>query len=81
MSIPVAFDAKVTEWAGGVSGMDVSAPTVQEALFQVARAYPAFRMFNCDAELRSILKVQHNGAPADFAAPLADGDTLTLSVG
>jgi hypothetical protein len=81
MTIPVAFDAKVTEWAGGMSVMDVSAPTVQEALFQVARAYPVFRMFNCDAELRSILKVRHNGAPADFSAPLAEGDALTLSVG
>lgn len=81
MSIPVIFDAKVTEWAKGESGMDVAAPTVQEALFQVAKAYPAFRMFNCDAELRSILKVTHNGAPADVSAPLAEGDTLGLGVG
>ncbi len=81
MSIPVTFDAKVTEWAKGETSMVVTAPTVKEALFQVAKAYPAFRMFNCDAELRSILQVKHNGAPADLAAPLAEGDTLELSVG
>lgn len=81
MTIPVEFDETVSRWAAGAAGMEVQATSVHAALIQVAKAYPAFHMFNCDGELRGILKLHRNGAPAAVADPLAEGDTLRLSVG
>lgn len=81
MAIHVEFDPRVSELTGGAAGIDVSGNTVQEALFQVSKAYPALRMFNCEGELRSILKVARNTAPAPLADPVQDGETLRLSVG
>ncbi len=81
MTIPVEFDETVSRWAGGVSGMEVNATSVHGALIQVAKAYPAFHMFNCDGELRGILKLHRSGQPATVADQLVEGDTLRLSVG
>lgn len=81
MTIPVEFDETVSRWAGGASGMEVKAASVHAALIQVAKAYPAFHMFNCDGELRGILRIQCNGESVTVADPLAEGDTLRLSVG
>lgn len=46
---------------------------------QVAQAYPAFRMFNCDGELRSILRLRRNGAPAQVGGALAEGEESPLA--
>ena len=81
MTVPVEFDERLTQVAGGASGLEVSASSVHGALVQVAKSFPAFRMFNCDGELRSILRIQRNGLPAAVADPLADGDHLRLSLG
>lgn len=81
MAYPVEFDNTVAQWAGGETGTQASGSTVQEALFQVARSYPSFRLFNCEGELRSIVKVSRNDVPAKLDEPLVDGDTLRLSVG
>jgi len=81
MTIPIEFDARLTEIAGGTPGLSVSATNVHGALIQVAKAHPAFRMFNCDGELRSILRVHRNGAPAFVGDALAEGDALRLSLG
>ncbi len=81
MTIPIEFDDRLTEIAGGATGLEVSAASVHGALIQVAKAHPAFRMFNCDGELRSILRVARNGAPAAIGDALAEGDTLKLSLG
>ncbi len=61
--------------------MEVTGRTVHQALFQVARTYPALHMFNCDGELRSILKAVKNGEPATVTDALQDGDILLLSIG
>ena len=81
MTIPVEFDERLSQIAGGAAGLDVSATSVHGALIQVAKAYPAFRMFNCDGELRSILRVSRNGQPAQVADHLGDGDRLRLAFG
>ena len=81
MTIPIEFDERLSQIAGGATGLEVNATSVHGALIQVAKAYPAFRMFNCDGELRSILRLHRNGEPAQVADPLAEGDTLRLSLG
>lgn len=81
MAIHVEFDGKVIEWANGANGIDVDGATIQEALYKVSKAYPSFRMFNCDGELRSILKVKRGTEQADLKAVALEGETLTLSVG
>ena len=81
MAIRVEFNGRLRERTGGAEGLDVSAATVGEALIQVARAYPALHMLNCDGEVRSVFRVQKNGQPPPLTEPLADGDTLLLAVG
>ena len=81
MAVKVEFDDKLQQWVGKMQDMEVSAPTVHQALFQVARAYPALHMFNCEGELRSILRFTKNGQPAQVTDALGEGDTVQLSVG
>ncbi len=74
MIIPIEFDERLSHMAGGASGLDVSATSVHRALIQVAKAYPTFRMFNCDGELRSILRIARNGfAPTNAEFALSPG--------
>ncbi|MBV9849297.1 MAG: MoaD/ThiS family protein [Armatimonadetes bacterium] len=81
MAIKVEFSEKLRQWVGEMEDMEVSAQTVHQALFAVARAYPALHMFNCEGELRSILRFTRNGQPAKVTDALQDGDTVQLSVG
>ena len=81
MTIPIEFDDRLIELADGATGLEVNATSVHGALIQVAKAHPKFRMFNCDGELRSILRVHRNGAPATIGDALAEGDALRLSLG
>ena len=81
MAIKVEFDENVSQKIGGAEGMAVDALSVHGALIQIARTYPALHMFNCDGELRSILKVQKNGQPATVHDELKDGDFLRLLIG
>jgi hypothetical protein len=81
MTVPIEFDDRLTQIAGGAAGLTVNAASVHGALVQVAKAFPAFRMFNCDGALRSILRVARNGTPAAISDALAEGDTLRLSLG
>ena len=81
MAIKVEFTDKLRQWVGEMQDMEVSAQTVHQALFAVARAYPALHMFNCEGELRSILRFEKNGQPAQVTDPLEDGDTVQLTVG
>lgn len=81
MAVTVEFDQRVSELAGGAAGMPVTAPTVREALFQVARHFPALRLFNCEGELRSIMRVRRGGAPVALADPVQDGETVRLGIG
>ena len=48
--------------------MAVDAVSVHGALVQIARTYPSLHMFNCEGELRSILKVQKERAVRDGGA-------------
>jgi len=80
MTVRVDFDERLAEKAGA-PGLDVNATTIHTALFAVAKAYPVFHMFNCDGELRGILKVQRNGQPAHVSETLAEGDHLLLYLG
>ena len=81
MTIPIEFDDRLSELADGAAGLEVNATSVHGALIQVAKAHPKFRMFNCDGELRSILRVHRNGSPAAIGDPLVEGDLLRLSLG
>ena len=81
MAVKVEFSDKMREWVGAMEDMEVSAQTVHQALFAVARAYPALHMFNCEGEMRSILRFTKNGQPAKVTDTLAEGDTVQLSVG
>jgi hypothetical protein len=82
MTIRVHFDAALSRMAGGASEAQVTGQTVRDALFQVARAFPALHLFNCEGELRRIVRVLHgsDGRPAALADVLTDGDTLRLTV-
>lgn len=81
MTITVEFDDKIRQKIGGAERLDVTATTVHGALIQVARTYPALHMFNCEGELRSILRVTRNGQPAAAGEALAEGDALRLGMG
>ncbi len=81
MAITVEFDEKVSRMIGGAEGMALDAASVHGALIQIARTYPSLHMFNCEGELRSILKVQRNGQPATGRYELNDGDSLRLYMG
>ena len=81
MAVKVEFSDKLREWVGAMEDMEVSAGTVHQALFAVARVYPALHMFNCEGELRSILRFTKNGQPAKVTDALTDGDTVQISVG
>jgi molybdopterin converting factor small subunit len=81
MSVKVQFDAALGRLAGGAAEIEVTGQTVRDALFQVARAYPSLHLFNCEGELRGIVRVQRNGQPAALTDALAEGDTLLLHVG
>lgn len=82
MTIGVHFDAKLSGLAGGASGTHVAAPaqTLRDVLIQVARAFPSLHLFNCEGELRRIIRLERNGQPATLADAVQDGDTLRLSV-
>ncbi len=81
MAIKVEFSDALRQWVGEMTDMETSAQTVHQALFAVARAYPALHMFNCEGELRSILRFRKNGEPAKVTDALVDGDTVQLTVG
>lgn len=81
MPIQVQFDEKIHQRVGAPEAMEMTAQTVQHALYQVAAAYPGLHMFNCEGQLRSILRFAKNGLPATLTEPLADGDTVQLSMG
>lgn len=81
MAIHVQFDEKIRQRVGAPESMPVTAKTVHQALFQVAAAYPALHMFNCEGEMRSILRVAKNGQPTKVTEPLADGDIVQISLG
>ncbi len=80
MTVRVDFDERLTEKAGA-DGLNVAAATVHGALLAVAQAYPVFHMFNCDGDLRGVLKVQRNGLPVAVTETLAEGDNLRLYLG
>ena len=81
--VSVQFDEKLSTLAGGAGGLRVPAPaqTVRDVLILVARAFPALHLFNCEGELRRIVRVERNGQPAVLPEAVQDGDTLRLSVG
>ena len=83
MTISVQLDGKLSQLAGGVSGTRVSTPaqTIRDALIQVARMFPSLHLFNCEGELRRIVRVQRNGQPAALSDAIQDGDLLLLSTG
>ncbi len=81
MTIHVQFDPKVQEKAGGSAGQTVAAQTVREALSQVARQYPALRLFNCEGEMRSVFHVRRDDADTALDSPAHDGETLMLALG
>jgi len=81
--VRVEFDETVSRLAGGATGLDaVTAATVHAALIQIARTYPRIHLFNCDGDLRGILRVYRNGQPVASVRtePLDDGDVLRLAV-
>lgn len=81
MSIQVEFDSKVQEKTGGAAGKDVTASTVREALYQVAAAYPALRLFNCEGEMRSVFHIRQGDTPTTLDSSLNDGDAVLLALG
>ena len=81
MAIHVQFDEKLSRLAGGSTETEASGRTVRDALIQVARAFPALHLFNCEGELRGIVRVRRNGQPAPLSEAVEDGDTLLLTVG
>ena len=81
MTVTVDFDDALRAKLGGPQALELSATTVHGALIQVAQAYPALHMFNCEGELRSILKIRKNELPVTVKDALADGDTLLLYMG
>ena len=78
MATRVEFDAKVSQLAGGASEIRVTGQTVGDALIQVARAFPSLHLFNCEGELRRIIRVQRNGQPTTLAEVLQEDDILRL---
>ena len=80
MPITIQFDEKIRQKVGAPETMEVTAETIQYALFQVAAAYPGLHMFNCEGELRSILHFAKNGEPAQLTVSTADGDKVQLSM-
>lgn len=82
MAILIQLDEKLSRMAGGAAETEVAAQTktVREALLLAARAFPSLHLFNCEGELRGIVRVRRNDAPADLSEPLADSDTLLLHV-
>jgi hypothetical protein len=81
MSAHIQFDDTVTRLAAGATGAEVAPGTVHAALLQVARRFPSLHAFNCDGDLRSVLKVTRDGQPVSVRETLADGDTIRLGVG
>ena len=81
MTIRVQFDENVRALAGGPSEIQVTGQTVLDALIQVARAYPSLHLFNCEGELRRIIRVQRNGQPTALTEVLQEDDTLRLYTG
>ncbi len=81
MAIKVQLDEKLSRMAGGATETELAAQkTVREALLLAARAFPSLHLFNCEGELRGIVRVRRNDAPADLSESLEDGDTLLLHV-
>lgn len=78
----VEFDAKVSQLAGGAPGAEVkTAALVRDVLYEVAKAFPSLHLFNCEGEIRAIMRVRRNNQPAALTEPLAETDTLRLGVG
>ena len=69
----------------GVESVEVDAGTVQDAVIALAKAHRPVgaRIFNCEGELRNVVKVEVNGesTPASAATrtTLKDGDVVRLS--
>lgn len=81
MQVTVTFDSKLSQKIGSKSVVQVTAATVHEALFEVAVLYPALHLFNCDGELRSILRFAKNGTAVAVTEAVLDGDIIGLSIG
>ena len=80
MAVTVEFGDSLRARLGGAEDMEVAAGTVHSALIRVAQSYPSLHLFNCEGELRSILRLHKNGQPAAAAETLQDGDRLMLSL-
>jgi len=84
LAITLQLNPKLAELAG-VDSVEVDAATVQDAVIALAKAHRPVgaRIFNCEGELRSVVKVEVNGeaTPASAATRtvLKDGDVVRLS--
>lgn len=81
MAITVKFDDKVRERVGGAGELECQGATVREALYQVSKTYPVLHMFNCDGELRGVLKIRCGGEPVEMSDAVEDGGVLELGIG
>lgn len=85
MPLTIELNPRLAELAGGVATLQVEAETVKDAVVALAKVQRGIgaRVFNCEGELRSVLKIQVNGqpVPADRASDTAvsDGDTIQLA--
>lgn len=80
MPVTIEFDETIGRLAGGATELQVDGKSVQDVLVQVARQYASLRLFNCEGEMRSIVRVTRDGAPVALADAVADGDRLRLAV-
>ncbi len=82
MAVHIEFDPSMARLAGGLEPMEAEPAAVQQVLTQVARRYPPLqtRLFNCEGEMRNVVKVRLNGQPTQPAALVKDGDTLLLTL-
>lgn len=81
MAVRVDFNEALRRRLGDVEGITVDAATVHAALIEVAMAYPALHMFNCEGELRGTLKVRRDGEVIPVSEPLPDGSRIELGLG
>ena len=87
MAVAIELNPRLAEMVGGAESLSVDAATVKDAVIALARIHRGIgaRVFNCEGELRSVLKIEVNGqpVPADQAgsAAVSHGDTIRLSLG
>ncbi len=82
MAVRIQFDPSMARLATGLEELEVPPGTIKEALVAVARRFPLLqsRLFNCEGEMRTIVRLRRNGEPADAAGQVSDGDTLLLTL-